>query len=165
LALLVPLLFGGRCVDEKPNLYEVTYPVFTHDVDETDSVVVEGVPCDVPDTARMVVQNYAYKIECGCDEGGGRTCTVPVGTTVQWLFQDSEEHNIASNVGAFGESPDMLSGQWEATFKTLGEMEYKCSIHPHDMKNYYVVVREATQPVPDTGEEADAAGTADVESP
>ena len=102
--------------------------------------------CADPNQARVLVQNRAFINECGCAElGGSRTCTVFVGTKVLWRFADSEEHNVSSLANAFGRSEDRMSGTYEYTFTETGVFEYLCSIHPADMADYHVIVRNKGQ--------------------
>ena len=95
--------------------------------------------CMHANTAQIIVQNFEYDIACGCAESSGMKCTVPVGTTVTWIFADSEEHNVTSVADSFGMSPDTLSGQFQYQFTTAGNFGYGCSIHGAAMAGYSIV--------------------------
>jgi plastocyanin len=86
-------------------------------------------PCSSPNEALLLVKDFAFRIECGCAESDGRTCTVPRGTTIVWTFADSEEHNISSVRGSFGTSGERLSGTFARTLNVPGTYAYGCSIH------------------------------------
>jgi len=135
LALLLPLLMATKCVD-----YERPPGAATSAADA--GAVSAGKPCDQPGQARLKAENFAYKIQCGCAETSGRRCTVPLGTTINWQFADSTNHNITSN---FGMSADTLAGTFTYTFTTAGTFKYGCSIHSLDMSGYEVVVTESRQ--------------------
>ena len=98
-------------------------------------------PCPTENQAELLVQNFAYEIRCGCQETEGLVCTVPVGTTVVWRFLDSEDHNVASAGGSFGESEDLLGGTFEYPFSQAGSYRYSCTLHPRQMSGYSIVVR------------------------
>jgi plastocyanin len=86
-------------------------------------------PCASPDQAQLLIKDFTFRIECGCAESDGRTCTVPRGTTIVWTFADSEEHNISSVRGSFGTSGERLSGTFSRTLNVPGTYGYGCSIH------------------------------------
>ena len=96
--------------------------------------------CGVEGQARLRVENFAYQIQCGCQESSGTTCTVPAGTTVIWEFADSTAHNVTSVANAFGVSANEIAGLFEVEFERAGTFEYGCSIHPFDMSGYSIVV-------------------------
>jgi plastocyanin len=57
--------------------------------------------------------------------------TVPVGTTVSWLNNDSTTHTAVANGGAFT-SPNLDPGRrFNFTFTTAGSFPYRCTIHPN----------------------------------
>ena len=37
-------------------------------------------PCPAKGEARLTVESFSYKIQCGCREDTGKICTVPAGT-------------------------------------------------------------------------------------
>lgn len=67
----------------------------------------------------VTISNYAFT---------PKTITVPVGTTVIWINQDSVAHNIKSDTF----NSDILNqgDTFEHTFNTAGIYNYSCSIHP-----------------------------------
>jgi plastocyanin len=137
-ALLLPFLMATKCVDYQPP------PGNGADAAAADAGggVSAGKPCDQPGIARLKAENFAYKIQCGCRETSGKRCTVPLGTTIDWQFADSTNHNITST---FGMSADTLSGTFTYTFTTAGAYKYGCSIHSLDMSGYEIVVTERGQ--------------------
>jgi plastocyanin len=133
-ALLLPFVMASKCVDYQPP------PGTGADAAATDAAGASaGKPCDQPGIARLKAENFAYKIQCGCRETSGKRCTVPLGTTIDWQFADSTNHNITSS---FGMSADTLSGTFTYTFTTAGSYKYGCSIHSLDMSGYEIVVTE-----------------------
>lgn len=108
------------------------------------SPVVSAVPCANTGEAHVRIQSSAFNTVCGCAEAAGRTCTIPRGTKVIWVFADSEEHNVSSArdpAGTFGMSADRLTGSFEHTFDDAGTYRYGCTIHPAVMSGYSIVVR------------------------
>jgi plastocyanin len=136
LVLLLPFLMATKCVD-----YEKA-PTTAADGAADAGGVAAGKPCDQPGQARLKAENFSYKIQCGCRETSGKRCTVPLGTTINWQFADSTNHNITST---FGMSADTLAGAFTYTFTTAGTFKYGCSIHSLDMSGYEVVVTESGQ--------------------
>lgn len=58
------------------------------------------------------------------------TIEVPVGTTVEWVNDDSFDHSVVADDGSF-ESETMAAGDtFSFTFDTPGEFPYICGIHP-----------------------------------
>jgi hypothetical protein len=94
--------------------------------------------CADPFVAKLIIENYAFNIECGCEEKKSYNCSIATGMKVQWLFFDGEEHNVA---GKFGKSGDQLSGTWTQEFKVPGSYKYDCSIHWEDMSGYKIIVK------------------------
>jgi hypothetical protein len=151
---LVPALGGFKCIDYQPPAQPIdaALPEPGGDarttVDAGDggggtvdgTVFVPAVACQQPGIAQFTVENFEYRITCGCKEATGRTCTLPVGTSVTWTFADSEEHNVVSIANSFGMSPLQLSGQFSHTFVTAGTFGYVCSVHSADMSGYQIVV-------------------------
>lgn len=101
--------------------------------------LVPAVPCSKPNRAVIKVLASSYANSCGCVEADGFNCTVAVGTTVQWLFVDSEEHNVKSAGGKFEDSDDLLGGTFEQTFLVPDTYDYSCSLHS-SMKGYSIIV-------------------------
>ena len=137
LALFLPFVMATKCVD-----YDPAPPSSAKDGAADAGGVSAGKPCDQPGQARLKAENFAYKIQCGCLETSGKRCTVPLGTTINWQFADSTNHNITST---FGMSADTLAGTFTYTFTTAGTFKYGCSIHSLDMSGYEVVVTESGQ--------------------
>jgi hypothetical protein len=97
-------------------------------------------PCVEPTQARIRIAGMAFQNRCGCAELDGLVCTVPVGTTVVWTFNDSVEHNVTSVGGAFGSSGERLVGTFSFTFDAAGSYPYGCSVHPLCMSGYSIEV-------------------------
>ena len=56
------------------------------------------------------------------------TLTVPVGTTVTWVWNPGgTDHNVTFADGAH--SPTQASGTWPRTFATAGTFAFHCTIH------------------------------------
>ena len=69
----------------------------------------------------VIIQNFAFNPD---------TLTVPVGTTVTWINQESTPHDVVSDTGAFT-SPSLNTGaNYTYTFNQAGEYPYHCGIHP-----------------------------------
>jgi plastocyanin len=137
LALFLPFLMATKCID-----YEPAPGGGARDGGAEAGAVSAGKPCDQPGQARLKAENFAFKIQCGCRELSGKRCTVPLGTTINWQFADSTNHNITST---FGMSADTLAGNFTYTFTSAGSYRYGCSIHSLDMSGYEVVVTESGQ--------------------
>jgi plastocyanin len=77
----------------------------------------------------VIIQNFAFNPD---------TITVPVGTTVTWINQDSATHDVVSDTGAFT-SPRLNTGDnYTYIFTQAGEYPYICGIHP-SMKGKVIV--------------------------
>ena len=126
------LLLGVLCTGAKCDPYDP-------DLDPNGGM--EGpIECADKRTAELLVENFSYKILCGCEETEGHVCTIKPGMTVVWRFADATEHNVSSLAGAFGMSADTLAGSFDFNFAEPGEYEYGCTIHPNDMSGYKIVV-------------------------
>jgi plastocyanin len=69
---------------------------------------------------------------------GPATLTIPVGTTVTWVNNDSDLHTVTSTQGLFA-SPGLDSGDHFAyRFTAPGTYPYFCALHPH-MKGTIIV--------------------------
>ncbi len=153
LLALAPALGGFKCIDYVPPeaapedagpTDDATSTPVPEDGEALDGAVGDGgfvpaVACAQAGMARLIIENYEYRIMCGCAEATGPTCSVPVGTVVVWTFADSEEHNVASVANAFGMSALMLAGQFSHTFATTGTYGYGCTIHSAAMSGYRIV--------------------------
>jgi nitrite reductase (NO-forming) len=91
-------------------------------------------------TTEVVIANFAYN---------PADITVPVGTTVTWVNQDSVGHTVTegdpnspkpTNLRVFDSSGEALTGKaaligagqsWSYTFTTPGTYEYYCIVHPY----------------------------------
>ncbi|HUK28931.1 MAG TPA: copper-containing nitrite reductase [Candidatus Acidoferrales bacterium] len=91
-------------------------------------------------STEVVIENYAYN---------PTDITVPVGTTVTWVNQDSVGHTVtegdpnspkSANLRVFDSSGEALTGQvaligpgqsWSFTFTAPGTYEYYCIVHPY----------------------------------
>ena len=69
------------------------------------------------------IKNYAF---------APAAVTVPVGTTVTWVNEDTVPHTVTSKSGpAKFDSGQLASGaSWSATFATPGTYDYYCADHP-----------------------------------
>jgi len=54
------------------------------------------------------------------------TIAVPVGTTVTWLWEGEDDHNV---VGAAFESPTQATGEFAYEFAAPGAYDYRCTLH------------------------------------
>jgi plastocyanin len=69
----------------------------------------------------VIIQNFAFN---------PNSLTVPVGTTVTWINQESTPHDVVSDTGVFT-SPRLNTGaNYTYTFTQAGEYPYYCGIHP-----------------------------------
>jgi len=91
-------------------------------------------------TTTVLIVNYAYL---------PAVLTVPVGTTVTWVNQDSVGHTVTegdpnspkpANLRVFDSSGEAINGKvnligagqsWSYTFTTPGTYEYYCIVHPY----------------------------------
>ena len=71
---------------------------------------------------------------------GPQTLTVPAGTTITWINDDDEPHNVTASDRSY-RSPIMDSGaRFSRTYPAPGEYAYFCALHPH-MTGRILVVR------------------------
>ncbi len=89
------------------------------------------VPAPGPD--QVVVANFRFTPS---------TITVPVGTTVTWIFDEvGAVHNVYETSGsAFFSSDTMGKGTYRHAFTTPGTYTYECTIHP-GMKGTVIVTQ------------------------
>ena len=67
-------------------------------------------------------------------EFGPTTMTVPVGTTVTWINNDSDIHSVAADDGdpvMFKSAGLDTDDKYTFTFTKPGTYAYHCSLHPH----------------------------------
>jgi hypothetical protein len=95
--------------------------------------------CLDPSKAKLIIENYGFNIECGCEEKKSKNCSIAAGMSVQWIFFDGEDHNVALKSGK--KSGDMISGTWTQEFKVPGTYKYDCSIHQEEMSGYKIIVK------------------------
>lgn len=70
-------------------------------------------------TNTITISNYSFN---------PNSTTVPVGTTVTWMNNDSTTHTVTSDAFA---SPDIApNSSYQHTFSAAGTYSYHCSIHP-----------------------------------
>jgi plastocyanin len=55
--------------------------------------------------------------------------TVPVGTTVTWVNQDAEDHDVYSDDGSVSSPSIPPGGSWSFTFAAPGTVHYICDLH------------------------------------
>src|SRR5579871_2546694 len=73
----------------------------------------------------IAIDNYAF---------GPATMTVPVGTTVTWINNDSDIHSVAADDGdpVMFKSAGLDTGdKYTFTFTKPGTYAYHCALHPH----------------------------------
>ena len=131
------VLMGSKCITYDETLGE-PLPSNTQ-VSTANGGVTPAVPCSKPGVARIRVVDTSYQNDCGCVEKSGKVCTIARGTRVQWVFGDSEEHNVTSKASIFSDSDDLLGGTHEHLFDDPGTFGYSCSLHA-SMRGYSIVV-------------------------
>jgi plastocyanin len=72
------------------------------------------------------------------------TLTVMAGTTVTWVNGDDIPHTIAAKDRSFRSKTLDTDGRFSFTFKTPGEYDYFCSLHPHMVGK--IVVKTSSPP-------------------
>jgi plastocyanin len=92
------------------------------------SVAPTTTPIEIPGTPTVTVQNFAFS---------PAVITVPRGTTITWVNQDSASHTIVSDAqgsvaqGALFTSNSLANGAgYSFKFDNPGTYPYHCSIHP-----------------------------------
>ncbi len=73
-----------------------------------------------PSRQTVQIRNYAY---------APQKVTVPVGTTVTWVQEDSTVHTV-TDVGIFDSGPLSRGQRYSHTFRTPGTYDYRCTVHP-----------------------------------
>ena len=70
----------------------------------------------------VTIQNYAFSPQ---------SITVAPGTTVIWTNEDSVNHVVTSDTGAWPDSDSLATNQtFSHTFTTAGTYPYHCAYHP-----------------------------------
>src|SRR5690625_2833954 len=80
------------------------------------------------ETVTVNIRNFMYNPD---------EIVVPVGTTVVWLQQDSDQHNVRFFAGSDNSLEEDHSGpmlsmnqRWAVTFNEVGTYDYMCDPHP-----------------------------------
>jgi plastocyanin len=85
---------------------------------------------ELPGTPTVTIQNFAFT---------PASITVPKGTTVTWVNEDSVNHQIVSDTqGTFTSNSLPKGAGYSFKFDTPGTYPYHCSIHP-SMKGTVIV--------------------------
>lgn len=92
------------------------------------------------ETVQVNIRNYMYTDE---------EIVVPVGTTVVWLQQDSDQHNVRFFAGSDNGLEEDHSGpmlrvnqRWAVTFNEVGTYDYMCDPHPFMVGTVRVVAAD-----------------------
>ena len=56
--------------------------------------------------------------------------TVPVGTTVTWMNNDTIAHDVASDSAVWNSNSMAAGTQFSFAFQTKGTFPYHCTVHP-----------------------------------
>jgi plastocyanin len=80
-------------------------------------------PTPAPAPARqIIIDQHAF---------GPDDLEVPVGSVIEWINRDVDEHNVTEKNRRF-QSPILDTGEhWTRSFGEPGVVEYYCSLHPH----------------------------------
>ena len=60
---------------------------------------------------------------------GPQSISVPVGSTVTWMNQDSTAHTVTADDGSFDSGPLAQAATFSRTFDAPGTFTYHCAIH------------------------------------
>lgn len=74
-----------------------------------------------PTQESVVIDNLAFNPEI---------VTISVGDSVEWTNNDSFDHTVTSDTGAFNSGDIVPGGTFSLEFTTAGTYEYHCEIHP-----------------------------------
>lgn len=66
------------------------------------------------------------------------TLEIPVGTTVEWVNNDTFDHDVTSDDGSFVSETLAPGDTFSFTFDTAGDFPYVCTIHPQMTANIVV---------------------------
>ena len=72
----------------------------------------------------------SYEITIKDFDFSPRTLVVPVGSKVTWTNKDEEPHKVAEINNAFHSQPLDTDEGFTYEFKTAGEYQYFCTVHP-----------------------------------
>ena len=86
------------------------------------------------ETVSVAIRDFAFS---------PATISVPVGTTVTWTNEDSEQHTATSTSGVWDSGILDTGGTFSFTFNTPGSFPYWCALHP-SMRGTVVVTAAAT---------------------
>jgi plastocyanin len=82
-----------------------------------------------PGTTKVAIKNFVYN---------PASITVVVGETVEWVNEDSAQHNVTANDGSF-KSPNLNQGNtFSHKFEKAGTYAYYCTFH-RGMKGTVIV--------------------------
>jgi plastocyanin len=106
--------------------------VHSRTADTTSQAVSHSAPVLDVTQAAAYAATSANTIEIKSYAFAPAAATVPVGTTVTWVNEDSVPHTVTSKAGpASFDSGQLGSGaSWSATFATPGVYDYYCVDHP-----------------------------------
>ena len=62
---------------------------------------------------------------------GQNPLTIPVGTTISWLNDDSITHDTVADGGQWSSGNVSPGGRFNFTFASAGRFTYHCQIHPN----------------------------------
>lgn len=106
-----------------------------------------------------VVLGSRAEAQTGCQSGDRQirisglayaepSVTVAPGTTVCWLNQDSVEHTVTADAGAFNSGNIAPGGTFRQTFSANGSFRYHCEVPAHSMSAEIVVGAGGPPPPP-----------------
>ena len=81
-----------------------------------------------PDSAESQAGSYTITIKDF--DFAPRNLILPVGAKVTWINKDEEPHKVAEVKSVFASHPLDTDGSFTYTFKSAGNYEYFCTVHP-----------------------------------
>ncbi|NUP52744.1 MAG: hypothetical protein HOW97_36290 [Catenulispora sp.] len=104
------------------------------------------------------IKNYAF---------APAAVTVPVGTTVTWVNEDTVPHTVTAKSGpaSFDSGQISAGGSWSATFATPGTYDYYCVDHPQMVARITVTASGGGTPPPSSSTSATAPSTGPSTAP
>ena len=72
---------------------------------------------------------------------GPQDITVSAGTTVTWVNDDDEPHNVTASDRSYHSPLINTGGRFTRQYSAPGEYAYFCSLHPHMTGRIHVVRR------------------------
>ena len=100
-----------------------------------------------PTTAAVKISGFAFL---------PATITIPAGTTVTWLHDDSPPHTVSSREAVFDSGILSRGATFSYTFTRDGTFEYRCKIHPYMTAKIIVGEGGAVSPAEGTTPEREA---------